>query len=107
MLRTLTAALVATTLVAGTAFAADSGNAGSANTPAAPAATTNVKAGDAAKSANAGTNVGSKTVKHVRKNTRKHVSHVKSGKMHQARHVKGGKGTKTHQANGPAPAQRS
>jgi len=86
MLRTFAAALIATTLVAGTAFAANSGVAGSATTQAVPAAsTTSVKAGQTAKPA--------KSVKHVRKNTRKHVTRVKSGKMHQA--------------NGSAPAKHS
>jgi hypothetical protein len=95
MLRTFAAALIATTLVAGTAFAADSGIAGSATTQAAPAAsTTSVKADQTAKSAKS-----AKSVKHVRENTRKHVTRVKSGKMHQAHHVKG---RKVHQANGPA-----
>jgi hypothetical protein len=97
MLRTFAAALIATTLVAGTAFAANSGVAGSATTQAVPAAsTTSVKAGQTAKPA--------KSVKHVRKNTRKHVTRVKSGKMHQAHHVKG---RKVHQANGSAPAKHS
>ncbi len=65
MLRTFTAALLATTLVAGTAFAADSGNAGSATTPAAPA-TASVKAGDTAKPSAVVTKSTTKTVKHVR-----------------------------------------
>ncbi len=108
MLRTLTAALLATTLVAGTAFAADPGAAGSAPTPAAPAATTNAKASEAAKPAQPVTK-STKTVKHVRKGTHKgthkHLSRVKTGKMHQARHVK--HGTKTHQASGAASAKRS
>ena len=71
--------------------------AGSATTQAVPeASTTSVKAGQTAKPA--------KSVKHVRKNTRKHVTRVKSGKMHQAHHVKG---RKVHQANGSAPAKHS
>jgi hypothetical protein len=96
MLRTFAAALIATTLVAGTAFAADSGMAGSATTQAAPAAsTTSVKADQTAKPA--------KSVKHVRKNTRNHVTRVKSGQM-RAYHVKG---REVHQANGSAPAKHS
>jgi hypothetical protein len=99
MLRTFAAALIATTLVAGTAFAANSGMAGSATTQAvAAASTTSVKAGQTAKPAKS-----VKHVKHVRKNTRKHVTRVKSGKMHQAHHVKG---RKVHQA-GSAPAKHS
>jgi hypothetical protein len=94
MLRTFAAALIATTLVAGTAFAANSGMPGSATTQA--ASTTSVKAGQTPKPA--------KSVKHVRKNTRKHVSRVKSGKMHQAHHVKG---RRVHQANGSTPAKHS
>jgi hypothetical protein len=96
MLRTFAAALIATTLVAGTAFAADSGMAGSATTQAAPAAsTTSVKADQTAKPA--------KSVKHVRKNTRNHVTRVRSGQM-RAYHVKG---REVHQANGSAPAKHS
>jgi hypothetical protein len=60
------------------------------------ASTTSVKADQTAKPA--------KSVKHVRKNTRKHVTRVKSGRMHQAHHVKG---RKVHEANGSAPAKHS
>jgi hypothetical protein len=96
MLRTFAAALVASTLVAGTAFAADPGAA--ASTPAtsaapAAAATTNMKADQTAK-----------PVKHTHKGTRKHLSRGKSGKIHQARHLKG---SKTHQANGTGSAKHS
>jgi hypothetical protein len=103
MLRKFAAALLATTLVAGTAFAAESGSAGS--TPANPAtqaapAMTNAKAGAQVKAQVKPASV-TKTVKHAHKNTRKHLARAKTGKgsnkMHQARHVKG---TKTHQASG-------
>ena len=59
------------------------------------ASTTSVKADQTAKPA--------KSVKHVRKNTRKHVTRVKSGQM-RAYHVKG---REVHQANGSAPAKHS
>ena len=83
MLRKFAAALIATTLVAGAAFAAEpSGTAGTM--PA--AATANVKAATA---------MPTKTVKHAQKNARKHLARGKTGTMHQARHVNS---AKTHQA---------
>jgi hypothetical protein len=93
MLRTFAAALVATALIAGPAFAAEqSGTAGA--TPAA-AATQTAPAANAKQAA-------AQPVKH--KTARKHLVRGKTGTMHQARHVKP---VKTHQANtGPA-AKRS
>jgi len=91
MLRNLAAALLATTLIAGPAFAAQSSDtAGSAPaTQAAPAAsTTNAKQAVAIKS--------DKLVKHTAKYARKHFAHRKTGTMHQARHVAP---AKTHQAS--------
>jgi hypothetical protein len=83
MLRKFAAALIATTLVAGAAFAAEpSGTAGA--TPA--AASANVKAATAAPA---------KTVKHAQRSVRKHHARGKIGTMHQAHHVKS---AKTHQA---------
>ena len=118
MLRKFAAALLATALVAGPAFAQSNGNAGS--TPAVPAAQPAAKsqsgAMGASPSTNATTNVGtkaggqaatagksSKIVKHS-KHARKHVVRGKSGSMHQARH---GKGAKTHQAKVTKPITRA
>jgi hypothetical protein len=78
MLRKFAMALVATTLIAGSALAAQpSATSGTpAATRAAPAAKTN------------------KIVAHATKHVRKHVAR-KAGKIHQARHVKS---SKTRQA---------
>jgi hypothetical protein len=91
MLRNFAAALLATTLIAGPAFAAQSSDtAGSTPaTQAAPAAsTTNATQSVAAKPA--------KMVKHIAKHARKHFAHRKTGTMHQARHVTP---AKMHQAS--------
>src|ERR1700676_786480 len=91
MLRNFTAALLATTLIAGPALAAQStGTAGSTPaTQAAPAAhgkqTAAVKPATSVKP----------MVKHAAKHSRKHLVRGKSGTMHQARHIKP---AKTHQA---------
>ena len=96
MLRNFAVALVATTLIAGPALAAQSsGTAGSTSaTPAAPvtqtAPATNAK--QLAKQAVKQTHV------------RKHLAHGKNSSMRQARHVKP---AKTHQANVSAAAKRS
>ena len=88
MLRKFAAALLATTLIAGPAFAAQpSGSAGStpaASTAAAPASTNAVTKQTAKPT---------KTVKHARKHARKHVARHKVGTMKVARHFKS---TKTH-----------
>jgi hypothetical protein len=78
MLRTFAAVLVATTLVAGTAFAAET--AGTAGTNSVTQAAT-AKTTPAAKHA--------KMVKHTHKSTRKHVA--KAGKTHQAKVSKAAK----------------
>jgi hypothetical protein len=96
MLTKFAAALLATSLIAGSAIAAQpSGNtaptpAAQTQTPSAPAATMN-KAG--------------KTVKHTVKHTARHRSHVRkhiargrSHVVHHARHAKPAKGSNTHQA---------
>jgi hypothetical protein len=86
MLRNLTAALIATALVAGPAFAAQpSSDAGASPVAAAPANTkgqTTIKQTDALKPV--------KTVKHARTHVRHHVAHV-------AKHLanKPGKAAKT------------
>ena len=96
MLRKFAIALVATTLIAGSAFAAQSSDtAGSTSAkPAGPVT-------QAAPAANA-----KQSVKLAAKQThiRKHVAHRKTGMMHQARHIKP---AKTHQANVNAAAKRS
>ncbi len=81
MLRTFTAALIATTLVAGSAFAAQPSGSTATAPAAAPAAASTQ---NAAKPADAAKQVKSlkpmKTVKHVRKPIRHHTAHaVKSG----------------------------
>ncbi len=98
MLRKFAVALVATTLLAGTAFAAEqaSGAAGAASAaPSAPAAASTIKA-DTAKPA--------KAVKHASKTARMH--HLTRGKasVRQAHHVKP---VKTHQAKTAESAKRS
>jgi hypothetical protein len=93
MLRKFAAVLLATTLIAGPAFAAQpSGNAGA--TPAAPAATAPAPAGAATKTVSTPVKP-IKTVKHVRKHARKHVVRGKTHTMKQARHLKP---AKTHQS---------
>jgi hypothetical protein len=89
MLRKFAVALVATTLIAGSAFAAQpSGTSGAAPaaTPAAPAAKT------------------TKLVAYTTKHVRKHVARRKAGNIHQARHVKS---SKTHQASVAKSAKHS
>jgi hypothetical protein len=102
MLRKFAAALIATTLIAGPVFAAQStGTAGTAPATApvsAPATTPSAPASAAA------TVKTTKTVHHTVKHARKHLARgkngiktgSKSGTMHLARHVKP---AKTHQAN--------
>lgn len=96
MLRNFAIALVATTLIAGPVFAAQSSDtAGSTSAKPAAAATQTAPAVNAkqpAKLAVKGTHV------------RKRVAHGKNGPMHQARHIKP---VKTHQANVNAAAKRS
>ena len=90
MLRKFAAALLATALIAGPAFAAQpSGSAGS--TPAATAAPATTPATKTVTSQTKPV----KTVKHVRKHARKHVVRGKMHTMKQARHFKS---TKTHQS---------
>jgi hypothetical protein len=106
MLRKFAAALIATTLIAGPAFAeqstATAGTAPAAAPVTAPAATPSAPASAAA------TVKTTKTVHHTVKHARKHLARgkngiktaiktgSKSGTMHQARHVKP---ARTHQAN--------
>lgn len=89
MLRKFAVALVATTLIAGSAFAAQP----SETSGAAPAAT---QAAPAAKT--------TKIVAHTTKHVRKHVARRKAGNIHQARHVKS---TKAHQASVAKSAKHS
>jgi hypothetical protein len=92
MLRNFAIALVATTLIAGPAFAAQSSDA-AGSTSAKPVAPVT----QAAPVTNAKQAV---TQTHVRK----HVAHGKNGPMHQVRQVKP---AKAHQANVSAAAKRS
>ena len=89
MLRKFAVALVATTLIAGSAFAAQP----SETSGAAPAATQAVPAVKTTK-------IVAPTTKHVRK----HVAHRKAANVQQARHVKS---TKTHQASVAKSAKHS
>jgi hypothetical protein len=99
MLNRITAALIATTLIAAPAFAQTSGNNAAPAAPAVQSQAVPVKTGQ---TANTDTQ---KPVKHAAKHSRKHVSkHASRSKMHathQARHVKP---TKTHQVNAGKPA---
>jgi hypothetical protein len=89
MLRNFAAALLATTLIAGPAFAAQSTDtAGATKATPSVAATTTVKTGETQKPV--------KMVKHLTKHTRKHVAHRAVGAMHQASRLKP---AKTHQAS--------
>jgi hypothetical protein len=108
MLKTFTAALLATTLIAAPAFAQNPTNTGA--TPAAPAAQSQPasSAGKAAQTDLGKTDLGKsaakttthKTAKHVAKHASKHASRGKTKTVHQARHVKPGK---THQVNAGKP----
>lgn len=89
MLKTFTAALVATALVAGPAFAA--GTTPSDTPAAAPTAPATVSTPDTASQAGKGT-MTKKPVKHARVHGRKHVVH------HAAKMLKTGKVSKTSNA---------
>jgi hypothetical protein len=103
MLRKFAAALLATTLIAGPAFAAQrSDSAGSTPTaPTAPAASTAV----APASTHAVTKQAAKPtkmVKHARKHARKHMVRHKVGKMKVSRHSKS---MKMHRHHAAAPVK--
>jgi hypothetical protein len=106
MLRKFAAALVATTLVAGTAFAAEpSGTAGAI--PAAPAAAASSVKADTANPAKTIKTV--KAIKHAHKRTHTHLARGNAG-MKQAHHLTAAKTHQTrisHQANGAGSAKRS
>ncbi len=107
MLRNLSAALLATALIAGPAFAGQpSGNAGS-TVPAAPAATTAPAPAGGATQTVTNRNKTSKTVKHVRKHARNHVAHGKTDRMKQARHVKPTKVHASSVSHNAKPGNRS
>ncbi len=108
MLKKFAAALIATTLVAGPAFAQSNGNSGTM--PSAPSAQT-VPASPtasmpAAKPTVKTTVKTAKTVKHATKHARKHAarSTKKGAAIHQARHAKP---AKAHQAGIATAAKRS
>jgi hypothetical protein len=112
MLKTFTAALLATSLIAAPAFAQNPVNTGA--TPSAPAAQSQPAstAGKAAQTDTAKTDMGKagakattqKTVKHVAKHASKHASRGKTKTVHQARHMKPGK---THQVNAGKPVSET
>jgi hypothetical protein len=89
MFRKFAVALVASTLIAGSAFAAqpsEMSGAAPATTQTAPAVKT------------------TKVVAHTTKHVRKHVARRNAGNIHQARHVKP---TRTHQASVAKSAKHS
>jgi hypothetical protein len=93
MLRKFAAALLATSLIAGSAIAAQPSGNTAPNTGSTPAAQTQVPATPAATMNKAG-----KTVKHTarhRSHVRKHVARGRNHVVHHARHAKP---AKTHQA---------
>jgi len=101
MLTKFAAALLATSLIAGSAIAAQSSGTPAANA-AAPAVQTQTPSMPAAKTAKPG-----KTVKHTarhRNHVRKHVARSKGHAVHHARHVKP---ITTHQAGMNKGAKRS
>jgi hypothetical protein len=100
MLKTFTAALLATTLIAAPAFAQNPVNTGA--TPAAPAAQSQPAVSNAGKAAAKTTT--QKTVKHLTKHASKHASRGKTKTVHQARHMKPGK---THQVNAGKPVSET
>jgi hypothetical protein len=92
MLRNLAAALLATTLVAGPAFAAQqSGSTGNMAAPA-PAIGTNVKAGAPS------TQPAKHLHKHVRSHTRKHVAHRNIHRTKTVHHFTGSNAHKVYVA---------
>jgi hypothetical protein len=94
MLRNFAAALLATTLIAGPAFAAQSTDTAGATKAAPAVAATTVKTGATVKPV--------KLVKHLTRHTRKYVAHRAVGAMHQANQLKP---AKTHQASLAKPAK--
>jgi predicted outer membrane protein len=108
MLKTFTAALLATTLIAAPAFAQNPVNTGA--TPAAPAAQSQPAVSNAGKAAQTETGKAAvktttqKSVKHVAKHASKHASRGKTKMVHQARHVKP---SKTHQVNAGKPVSET
>jgi hypothetical protein len=102
MLRKFAAVMLATTLIAGTAYAAQpAANAGS--TPAAVAAGSGVAKGTAVKDTAKQTAKPSKTVAHLRKHARKYFAHGKSGRVTQ--HVKAMKIHRGHFAHSTKPGK--
>ncbi len=95
MLRKFAAALVATTLIAGSAFAAQSsGTNGAPATPAMQAAPVNAGLAKTVTPVNAGPAKTVTPVKHAATHSRRHVVR-KTGTMHQARALKS---ARSHQA---------
>lgn len=106
MLKKFAAALVATGLIAGPAFAQSTGNPSvtpisPAATQAAPSVAAKPTVKPAAKTA--------KTVKHSARHVRKHAarSTTMGAATHQARHVKPGTASKTHQAGAAQAGEQS
>jgi hypothetical protein len=95
MLRNFAAALLATTLIAGPAFAVEpSGNASSP----APAATVRTDAKATVKAAAPSVEPAKHPRKHVRSHTRKHVAHRSIHRMKTVHHFAGSKTHKAHVA---------
>ncbi|MGA9427900.1 MAG: hypothetical protein WA776_20590 [Xanthobacteraceae bacterium] len=91
MLKKLAAALVATALIAGPAFAQSNSTA----TPSAPAAQTAPAASTASAPAAKPVAKATKAAKHTATHVRKHVSRTKSHAKHHARHAKSSKAHQT------------
>ena len=104
MLRKFAAALIATTLIAGPAFAQSAGNSGTM--PSAPSAQTVPVSPTASTPATKPAVKTAKTVKHSAKHARKHAarSMKKGAAIHQAHHAKP---AKAHQAGVTTAAKRS
>lgn len=88
MLRNFAAALLATSLIAGPAFAMESGNASSA-------ATVRTEATPTVKGAASSAQPAKHMRKHARSHTRKHVAHRNTHRMKTVHHFKG---SRTHKA---------
>jgi hypothetical protein len=101
MLTKFAAALLATSLIAGSAFAAEPAGKTGSNSGM-PAAQTQAPAKPAAT-----TNTSGKTVKHARQH-RTHVrKHMARGKGHAVHHARHAKPAKSHQAGGTKTPNRS
>jgi hypothetical protein len=105
MLTKFAAALLATSLIAGSAIAAQPSGTPSTN-GAAPAVQTQTPSGPVAKETNATKPAVKHTARH-RSHARKHLARSKGHLVHHARHAKPAKESTTHQAGMNKNAKRS